>query len=180
MAAQGRGSGRRRSQGNAAQSETPEIDLSTLQALAAAATSTTPDPDEDSEQENNRKYILDSGSQPSHVNYPLLHMKPLTKPVKTLTATSISTDAPHTGHLKVTTDRDFCLQIPAIVHPNINPNLLSVHDTGKQWGLVPFSPKNAFMISAQAAKPQIVGTAKYIGAKTSCAPAPKSMDNSKH
>ena len=89
-------------------------------------------------------------------------MKLLTKPVKTLTATSISTDATHTGHLKVTTDRGFCLQIPAIVHPKINPNLLSVHDTVKQWGLVAFSPKKAFIINTQAAKPQIVGTAKYI------------------
>ena len=138
---QGWGSGRSRPQENAAQSVTPEIDLSTLQALAAAATSTTPDPDEDSEQENNREYILDSGSQPSHVNHPLPHMKPLTKPVKTLTTTSISTDATHTGHLKVTTYRGFSLQIPAIVHPKINPNLLSVHDTAKQWCLVAFSSK---------------------------------------
>ena len=84
------------------------------------------------------KYILDPAAHPTHINHRVPKMRKLKTPLTTHTATSTSNGATHQGTLRLKTDRGVQLNLPAIIHPEIRTNLVSVHKLAKQHGHVLF------------------------------------------
>ena len=110
---------------------------------------------------SDRTYILDSGAKPSHINHPITEMKTLTHPLQNITATSSSGGATHSGSAKIKTTKGYNLSLPAVVHPLVQPNLLSVHGIADQWGHVVFSKRTARIVHSKARRPVVVGTAQF-------------------
>ena len=136
----------------------PLLDLAALQALRAAAETDMQNIQQDN---SDRTYILDSGANPSHINHPITEIKTLTHPLQTITTTSSSGGAKNSGIAKIKTTRGYNLSLPAVVHPLVQPNFLSVHDIADQWGHVVFSKSKAHIVHLKARRPVVMGTAQF-------------------
>ena len=110
---------------------------------------------------SDRKYILDSGAHPTHINHQVRQMNPLKHPLTTQTATSTSSNTTHHGILKIQANNGFTIREKVIINPDIQENLVSVHSLAKQWGHILFSPTKAHILHTKTTRPSVIGTASW-------------------
>ena len=118
-------------------------------------------PDQDAST-NNRTYILDSAAHPTHVNH-LLKNPAKPQSLTTITATSNNLTPLQQGTLKIKTNMEKTVTLPALRHPNIRSNLLSVQNICRQHGHVLFSANRAIIMNTSRTPPSITGTGTWTG-----------------
>ena len=95
--------------------------------------------------EDRKCFILDSGASPSHLTTPTRTCTPVTKPLFTKTAANQRHSITHTGNTQIRTPTLTLNITDAVVSPDINTNLISVHTLAKNHGPVTFTPNQAFV-----------------------------------
>ena len=111
--------------------------------------------------DDQRKFHLDSGADPSHLSYPTLSMQRNKNPIVKSTASGSSHAITHVGQAKMTTPRGTLSLGTSVSSPFIKKDLISVHQLSNIYGEVTFRPRHAYFIARNQNNPQIFATETF-------------------